>query len=100
ARLLIWRGELLRACTWRRRAPPSSRICLGVHYKQMAALEFGERVPMPIEQARENFRFHLAFLELFIALFVARIILTIRIHCRHEDDVLSIRRPNRAVGAG
>src|SRR5439155_25167660 len=65
----------------------------------MAALEFGERVPMPIEQARKDFRFYFALFHLFIALFVARIIFTIRVNGRHKDDVLSVWRPDGAVGA-
>src|SRR5512133_1274783 len=40
-------------------------------HKQMAALEFGKRAPMPVKQAREDFRFHLALLQLFVALLVA-----------------------------
>ena len=66
----------------------------------MAALELGVGVPVPIEQARENLRFDLALLQFFIALLVARIILAIRINRRHEHDVLSIRRPDRAIRAG
>ena len=57
----------------------------------MAAFEFGIGVPMPIEQAGENLRLYLALLQLVIALLVARIILAIRIHRRHEHNVLSIR---------
>src|SRR5437764_11735974 len=66
----------------------------------MTALEFSERVPMAIKQAREDFRFYFALLKLFIALFVARVILAIRINSRDKYNVLSVRRPNRAVGAG
>ncbi len=66
----------------------------------MAALEFGERIPMPIKQARKDFRFHFALLQLFIALFVARIIFAIRIDRRNEHDVFSVGRPDPAVGAG
>ena len=66
----------------------------------MAALEFGERVPVPIEQLREDLRFHFALLQLFVALLVARVVFAIGINRRHEHDVLSIRRPDRAVGAG
>ena len=66
----------------------------------MAALELGERVPMPIEQPREDLRFYLALLQLFVALLVARIIFAIRINRRHEHDVLAIRRPDPAIGAG
>src|SRR4029077_9716221 len=65
----------------------------------MAALEFGECVPMTIEQTREDFRFHFALLQLFIALLVARIVLAVGIHRRHEYDVLTIWRPDRAVSA-
>src|SRR5262249_40003968 len=64
------------------------RIC--ANNKQMAPLEFGERVPMPIKEARKNFRFHFALLYLFVALLVARIILAIGIDCRHEHDVLAV----------
>ena len=66
----------------------------------MAALEFGERIPMPIKQARENFRFDLALLQLVIALLIARVVLAIRIHRRHEHDVLPVRRPDPAIRAG
>src|SRR5438132_7173956 len=74
----------------------------------MATLEFGERVPMPIEQTRKDFGFHFAFLELFIALFVTVIAcragarrrrIAIRIYRGDKNDVLSVWRPNGAVGA-
>lgn len=70
------------------------------HGKQMAALELGERVPVSIEQSREDFRLHFAFLQLFIALFVARVVLAIGINRRHEQDVITVGRPDPAVGAG
>jgi hypothetical protein len=63
----------------------------------MAALEFGERAPMPIKQLRENFRFHFTVLQFVVALLVARVILAIRIHLRHEHDILPVRGPDRAV---
>ena len=66
----------------------------------MAALEFGERVPVPVEELCENLRFHFALLQLFVALLVARIIFAIRINRRNKDDVLAVRRPDRAIGAG
>src|SRR4030095_14185559 len=66
----------------------------------MTALEFSERVPMPIEQSRKDFRFHFALLQLFVALFVARIIFAIGIYGRHEYDILPVRRPDGAVGTG
>jgi hypothetical protein len=46
----------------------------------MAALELGERAPMPVKQSRKDFRFHFALLQLFIALLVARVIFAIRIN--------------------
>src|SRR5207253_11370577 len=58
-------------------ATTSARV--GCNHKHMAALELGERVPMPIEQASKDFRFYLALFHLFIALFVARTIFAIRI---------------------
>src|SRR5215472_15485972 len=63
----------------------------------MAALEFSERVPVPIEQPCENLRFYFALLQRLIALSVARVILAIRIDCRHEHDVFPVRRPDAAV---
>ena len=66
----------------------------------MTALEFGERVPMPIEQASENLRFHLAVLHFFIPLLIARVVPAIGINRRDEHDVLPIRRPDSAFRAG
>ena len=66
----------------------SARI--GADHKQMAALEFGERAPVPIKQTRKDFRFHLALLQFFVALLVARVVFAIRINRRHEYDVLAV----------
>src|SRR5438093_13189509 len=66
----------------------------------MAALELGERVPMPIEQTREDFRFYFALLEFFVTLFVARVVFAIGINRRHEHDDFSVRGPDRAIGTG
>jgi hypothetical protein len=57
----------------------------------MTALELSERVPMPIEQVRKDFRFYFALLQFFIALLIAAIIFAIRINRRHEHDVLAVR---------
>src|SRR6266436_1405229 len=66
----------------------------------MAALEFSERTPMPIEQSRKDFRFYFALLQFFVALLVARVVFAIRINRRYEYDVLPIRRPDAAVRSG
>ena len=55
---------------------------------------------MPVEQLRENLRFHFALPELFVALLVFGVVLRVRINRREKNDVLPIRRPDRAVGAG
>ena len=110
--LLWWQPCRLRGQRWCRRhaclyrfnrldrVSPYHRICVGANDEQMAALELGISIPMPIEQPRENLRLHLVLLQLVIALLVARVILAIRIHRRHEDDVLLIWRPDGAVGSG
>ena len=66
----------------------------------MAALELGVCIPMPIEQARKNLRFHFAVFQLVVPLLVAGVVLAIRIHRRHEHNIFSIRGPDRAVRAG
>src|ERR1039457_909022 len=66
----------------------------------MAALALGERVPMPVKKLRENLRFYFAVLKFFVALLVTRVVFAIGINRRHEDDVLSVRRPDRAISAG
>ena len=75
----------------------------------MTSLEFGECVPVPVEKFREDLRLHFAFLQFFIALPVAVVAcragawrrrIAIRINRRHEHDVLSVGRPDRAVSAG
>jgi hypothetical protein len=53
-----------------------------------------------IEKPGENFRFHFALLDLFVALVIARVVAAIGINRRDEDDVLPIRRPDSAVCAG
>src|SRR5437763_3332307 len=66
----------------------------------MAALEFRVGSPMPIEQLRENLRFYFALSELLIALLVGRVVFRVRINRREKNDILPIRRPDRAVSAG
>ena len=75
-------------------------LVINVYDKQMAALEFGERVPMPIKKLREDFRFYFALFQLVVALLVARVVFSIGINRRHEHDVFSIGRPDSAVRAG
>ena len=66
----------------------------------MAALEVHVGRPMPIEQTREDFRFHFALSELLVALLITGVVFTIRINAGGEDDVLPIAGPDAAVRAG
>src|SRR2546421_10601092 len=61
------------ACCPHRQDACATRVC--ANDKQMAALELGVGVPMPIEQPRENLCLDLAFLLLVVALLIARVIL-------------------------
>ena len=91
--IVIARREISCCSGGRAGRSPISRARHGRLYtlhKQMAALEFGERAPMPIEQSRKDFRFHFALLQLFVALLVARVIFAIRINRRHKHDVLTV----------
>jgi len=54
---------------------------------------------MSVKQLREDLRFYLALFQLFIALLVFRVVLRLGINLRDEDNILSVRRPNRAFGA-
>src|SRR4029077_15362925 len=99
-RHLVWclrRGRRDACCPCRQDVRATIRVC--ANDKQMAALELGVGVPVPIEQAGENLRLYLALLQLVVALLIAPIIFAIRIHRRHKHHVLSIRRPDCAVGA-
>src|SRR5205807_48495 len=68
--LLWWQPCRLRA-RGRCRRHACLYSCVRADDEKMATLEFGERVPVSIEQSREDFRFHFALLQLFIAFLVA-----------------------------
>src|SRR5205814_8920490 len=57
--IMIAGGEVSR-CRGGRAGRSARHGRLYILHKKMAALETGERVPMPIKQLCENFRFHLA----------------------------------------
>src|SRR5882724_11245319 len=65
----------------------------------MAPLVFRVGSPMPVEQLRENLRFHLALVHFLVALLVFGVVLGLRINRRQEDNALPVRRPDPAVRA-
>ena len=65
----------------------------------MAAFEFGIRRPVPEKEMSENLRFHFAFFQRFIALLIAGVIFALGINGRDENKILSVRRPDRAIGS-
>src|ERR1044072_1169490 len=65
----------------------------------MTALGLGERTPMPVKESREDLCFYLVLLQLLIPLFVARVVFAIGINFGDENDILSIRRPDRTIRA-
>src|SRR5687767_11399755 len=66
----------------------------------MAALELCIGSPVPVKQLRENLRFDLALLQLLITALVFGVVFRVRINGRQKDDVLPVRRPDAAIGAG
>src|SRR5207245_8161385 len=68
--LLWWQPCRLRA-RGRCRRHACLYSCVHADDEKMATLKFCERVPVSIEQSREDFRFHFALLQLFIAFLVA-----------------------------
>ncbi len=82
---------------------PRNRCCPAIRrrtqHEQVPALAVVPVRPVPVQQFRRNVRFHFVFFFRVVALFIARVVLAIRIHRRREQQRLPIGRPLHNVYA-